>query len=212
MTGPRITPAERAEYDRAQTLFAQRHADCRAHRWNMGGHRALHCGYCCPPPPLSDRQIERIAQIFSSARVRTENLDSWDLTLTCGHAARRTQHRDHDRFALGVTDCPACQRRRGVVTAQRVGPVDDESGQAIPDRLAAEVAAAQAKLARQQKALAATERTIDQLTQKLKEHGRIGRPLVADTRTLPFADLGAEGAVLCLLAQCVAHVEPRVGG
>jgi hypothetical protein len=116
----------------------------------MGGHRALHCGYCCPPPPLSDRQLEKIALIFSSARVRTENLDSWDLTLTCGHAVRRAQHRDRHRFALHVTDCPACQRRRGVVAAQRVGPVDDERGQAARDRLAAEVAAAQAKLARQQ--------------------------------------------------------------
>lgn len=188
-----LTPAERAEYDRVQTLFAQRHADCRSHRSSTGGHRTLHCGYCCPPPPLSDEQIEKIALIFSSARVRTENLDSWDLTLTCGHAVRRAQHRDHHRSAMHVTDCPACQRRRGVVTAQRVGPVDDESGQVTRDRLAAEVAAAQAKLARQQKALAATERTIAQLTQKLTEDGRIGCPLIADTWTRRLVTPGRAG-------------------
>ena len=131
-----LTPEQRGEYDRAEKLFRERHGDCRSHRWSLRGHRATHCGYCCPPPPMSDRQAERIAQISSSARVRKEDLDGWDLTLTCGHVVRRTQHRDHDRYTGRVTDCPACGMRRGVVTAQRIvtdlalspSPLDSRAG------------------------------------------------------------------------------------
>ena len=166
-----LTPEQRAEYDREGALFRERHGDCRSHRWSLSGHPAAHCGYCCPPPPMSDRQIEQIAQIFSSARVRTQDLDAWDLTLTCGHVVRRTQHRDHDRYTMGVTDCPACGMRRGVVTAQRVGPADDKNGQATRDRLAADLAAAQAKLDRQRKAIRVTERGIAELTRRLKNAG-----------------------------------------
>jgi hypothetical protein len=79
-------------------------------------------------PPLSDRQIERISEILSSVRVRKEDLDDWDLTLTCEHVARRTQHRDHDRYSASVTDCPACGMVRGIVTAQRIGPAGDANG------------------------------------------------------------------------------------
>jgi hypothetical protein len=164
-----LTPEQRAEYDQADALFRERHRGCRSHRWNMSGHRTTHCGYCCPAPPMSDRQIEQIALILSSAPVRTQDLDAWDLTLTCGHIVRRTQHRDHDRYTAGVTDCPACGTRRGVVTAHRAGPADDKNGQAARDRLAAELAAAQAKLDRQRKAIKATERGITELSQKLKK-------------------------------------------
>jgi hypothetical protein len=61
---------------------------------SMSGHRATHCGYCCPPPPLSERQIEHISQILSTARTDKKDLDDWDLTLTCDHVVRRTQHRE----------------------------------------------------------------------------------------------------------------------
>jgi hypothetical protein len=166
-----LTPGQRAEYDQADALFRERHRDCRSHRWNLSGHRATHCGYCCPPPPMSDRQIEQIAQILSSASVRTQDLDAWDLALTCGHVVRRTQHRDHDRYTTGVTECPECGTRRGVVTAQRRGPADDWNGQVARERLTAELAAAQAKLDRQRKAIKATERGIAELTQKLQNAG-----------------------------------------
>ncbi len=139
----RLTLEQRAEYDRADTAFRERHADCRAGRWSLSGHRTTHCFYCCPPPPMSALQIEKLGQIFSSARaharVRTEDLDAWDLTLTCDHVVRCTQHRDHDRYGIAVTDCPTCGRRHGVVTARRVGPADDKSGQVARDRLAAEL-------------------------------------------------------------------------
>jgi primosomal protein N'' len=128
--------------------------------------------YCCPPPPLSDRQVEHVARILSSARVRTEDLDAWDLTLTCDHVVRSTQHRDYgDRYAATVLNCPTCARRRGIVTAARVGPAGDNSGQVARDRLAAELAAVDAKLDKQRKAVRATERRVADLTRQLEEQG-----------------------------------------
>jgi len=170
-----LTPEQRAEYDRADTAFRERHADCRAGRWSLSGHRTTHCFYCCPPPPMSTRQIEKLEQIFSSvhphARVPTADLDAWDLALTCDHVVRRTQHRDRDRYGIAVTDCPACGRRRGVVTARRVGPAEDKSGRVARDRLAAELAEARVKLDKHRKAIKATEHRIADLTRKLKEPG-----------------------------------------
>ena len=167
----KLTPEQRAEYDRADTAFRERHADCRAGKWSMSGHRITHCLYCCPMPPLSDRQAEQIARILSSAcRVRSENLDAWDLTLTCDHVVRGTQHRDNgDRYSTAVTDCPACGMRRGVVRARRVGPAGDESGQVARDRLTAELAAERAKLGKQRNTVDATERRIADLARKLEE-------------------------------------------
>jgi hypothetical protein len=164
----KLTPEQRAEYDRADAAFRERHAGCRAGSWSMSGHRTAHCFYCCPMPPLSDRQAEQVTQILSSARVRTEDLDAWDLTLTCDHVVRLTQHRDNgDRCGTAVNDCPACGMRRGVVTARRVGPAGDEDGHVTRDRLTAELAAERAKLGKQQDAVKATERRIATLTRKL---------------------------------------------
>ena len=59
-----LSPADQAEYDRAEARFLERHRACRSHRWSLSGHRVTHCGYCCPPTPLSDRQIERFERHF----------------------------------------------------------------------------------------------------------------------------------------------------
>jgi hypothetical protein len=168
----KLTPEQRAEYDQEDTAFRERHADCRAGRWSMSGHRTTHCLYCCPMPPLSDRQAEQVARILSSARVRAEDLDAWDLTLTCDHVVRRTQHRDNgDRYGTAVTECPDCGMRRGVVTARRAGPADDESGRVARERLAAELAEARLQLDKQCKAVKATERRIADLTRQQDEPG-----------------------------------------
>lgn len=60
-----LTDAQRLEYDAAEKEYLERHGDCHAHRWSMGGSRTTHCGYCCPPPPLSERQIADISRIMS---------------------------------------------------------------------------------------------------------------------------------------------------
>jgi hypothetical protein len=168
----KLTPEQRAEHDRADTAFREQHAGCRAGRWSMSGHRTSHCFFCCPMPPLTSRQIEQVAQIFSSARARADDLDAWELTLTCDHVVRHTQHRDNgDRCTTAVTDCTACARRCGVVTARHVGTADDKSGRAARVRLAAELAEARLQLDKQCKAVKATERRIADLTRKLEEPG-----------------------------------------
>ena len=166
-----LTPEQRAEYDRAEKAFRERHPDCRAGRWGLSGTQTFHCFNCCPPPRLSARQIEKLEQIFSSPRVRAEDLDAWDLSLTCDHVVRREQHRDHKHYGLAVIDCPTCARRRGVVTARHVGPADDKDGQVARDRLAAELAATGVKLDKQRKAVKATERRVADLTRQLEEQG-----------------------------------------
>ena len=55
-----LTPAERVEYDAAAADYRARHGDCHAHRWTMSGSRMQHCGFCCPPPPLSREQIDSV--------------------------------------------------------------------------------------------------------------------------------------------------------
>lgn len=170
----KLIPEQRAEHDRADAAFRERHADCRAGRWSMSGHRTSHCFYCCPMPPLTDRQVEQVAQILSSARAcaRPDDLDAWDLTLTCDHVVRHTQHRDNgDQCGAAVANCPACARRRGVVTARRVGPADDTSGRVARERLAAELAESRTKLDKQSKAVRATGRRIAELARKLEEPG-----------------------------------------
>jgi hypothetical protein len=60
-------------------------------------------------PPLSVEQAVRVAQILSSVPTRPEDLDDWDLVLTCGHTVRRTRHRDHgERHSWRVAECAAC--------------------------------------------------------------------------------------------------------
>jgi hypothetical protein len=170
-----LTPEQRAEYDQADAAFREQHADCRAARWSLSGHRTSHCFYCCPPPPMSAQQIEEVARILSSTRVRAEDLDAWDLTLTCDHVVRRTQHRDHgDRCSAAVAECPTCARRRGIVMARRAGPADGQSGQVARDRLTADLTAARTKLDKQRKAVKVTERRVADLARKLEEQG--GQP------------------------------------
>lgn len=119
-----------------------------------------------PAAALSDRQVEQVAKILSCARAHTQDLNAWNLTLTCGHVVRRTQHHDHDRYAIRVTDCPDCGGSRGVVTSERTG-LADKPGQATEDRLAAALAAAKAKLDRQRAAIQASERAVADSSEKL---------------------------------------------
>jgi hypothetical protein len=168
----RLTPGQQAEHDRMDALFRGRHGACRSHRWSLSGHRAIHCGYCCPLPPMSDRQIDEISRILSFSPVSPQDQDAWGLTLTCAHVVRRTQHREHDRYSLAVTDCAVCGARRGVVTARPAGPADDPDGLVARERLAAELAAARAKLDRQRKAIQKTECSVAELTRKLQNAGR----------------------------------------
>lgn len=56
-------PAYRERRQPIEIEFKSRHPD-HGTRWTAGG-GPLHCSRCCPPPPLSLQQIERITQILS---------------------------------------------------------------------------------------------------------------------------------------------------
>jgi hypothetical protein len=166
-----LTSAEKGDHDRTEAFYRQRHGECRSHRWSISGHRATHCGYCCPPPPMSKRQIDEVRRLLSSGKADKKDLDDWDLTLTCDHVVRRSQHRDHEGCTTRVAGCPACGLHRGVVHAQRVGPTDDPEGRVHKERLATELQSATAKLERQRKAISATEDRLAELTKQLTELG-----------------------------------------
>lgn len=56
-------PAYRQRMQPIEIELKSRHPD-HGTRWTAGG-GPLHCSRCCPPPPLSPQQIERITQILS---------------------------------------------------------------------------------------------------------------------------------------------------
>ncbi|MGW5116484.1 hypothetical protein ACWEQ8_13805 [Streptomyces noursei] len=159
----RMTPEERAKHDAEEARYKERHGECRAIRWTVGGSRTQHCGHCCPSPPMSEKQWEAIAEILFSHKTDKRELDDWDLTLTCDHTVRKTQHRDHQHYSTSVVQCPTCGQRRGVVEAVRIGPTEDPEGKVQRERLAAELRKAQAKLERQRKATAKTEQQVTDL-------------------------------------------------
>lgn len=165
----RMTPEEKAEHDAEDARYKERHGECRAVRWTVHGSRTQHCGHCCPSPPLSERQRKAIVGILLSHKTDKRELDDWDLTLTCEHTVRETQHRDNQRYSASVVQCPACGQRRGVVEAVHVGPTEDPEGEIQRERFTAELQETQAKLERQRKAMAKTERHVAELTGKLEE-------------------------------------------
>lgn len=114
------TPEQQAASDTAEADYLSRHADCHSHRWSMAGSRSLHCGWCCPPHPLSQHQIDQIAAILTGHTPNPSELDHWQLTLTCGHTVDRPQHRTSQRWATAVTRCPTCANHRGVVESERL--------------------------------------------------------------------------------------------
>ncbi|MEU3290370.1 hypothetical protein [Streptomyces longwoodensis] len=120
--------------------------------------------------------MKDLARLFASWPPREErkkDLDTWDLTLRCDHVVPHIQHREHSYVSTRVVDCPACGERRGVVSSERVGSAYQDDGtvlnraEADRERLAQELTAAEAKLARQQKSAAATQRRIAKIQEEL---------------------------------------------
>jgi hypothetical protein len=48
---------------REDKTFLTRHRDCHAHRHGVAG-GPVHCGHCCPPPPLSPEVLAKIAVLL----------------------------------------------------------------------------------------------------------------------------------------------------
>jgi len=160
----KLTGDERAAYDEAEAQFRQRHTDCRSGRWSVSGSRSWHCGFCCPPPPPSPKQIEQISRILSSTARDVRELDRWELTLTCDHTVALSQHRDHRSWSMSVVDCPECGIRRGVFRSVHVGPVPDAAER---ERLESDLAAARSAVDRHRRALARAEQRVAELTTSL---------------------------------------------
>ena len=150
-----LTPEQRVEYDADQAKYKEMHSDCEAHRWSMSGSRATHCGYCCPPIPMSREQYESIERIFASSAWREQELNSGSARSPVGMSSSRaftTQTNSHFSTAW----CPDCEMTRGVVAptktveaAARVAEAkrkhDDEVAKAESEVKNAEKAAASAR-------------------------------------------------------------------
>jgi hypothetical protein len=144
-----------------EDAFRTRHATCHSHRWSVEGFRGMHCGQCCPPPPLSAQQVERLAVLLSRPTTATDQ-HRWHLTLTCGHRLEVSAHKgNRPSWHPSVWKCVQCDLARGVVASTHLGPQAREpstsattTGKAGPSRrrptraeLEAENAAMKAELA-----------------------------------------------------------------
>lgn len=156
-----LTEQERVEYDAAGATFKQLHPDCHAHRWSMEGSRMSHCGLCCPPLPLSASQIETVSRILNGATRRTEELDVWAVTLTCGHRVEREVHYTNCYWSASTLPCAECGVTRGVVTSERIVEAADRKKE-IERKRATEVTKAEKQLRK-------AETVVLEATRKLAE-------------------------------------------
>lgn len=116
-----LTDEQRVIYDLDQERYREMHPNCDAHRWSMAGSRATHCGYYCPPIPISREQAESIQRILAAgSESREEELDIWARTLTCGHQVEQRVHHSNREPSFSTQWCPECDITRGVVTSEKV--------------------------------------------------------------------------------------------
>jgi len=158
-----MTAQEREAHQAAEADFQHRHAECHAMRWSVAGSRTTHCGFCCPPPPLSEKQIEAILSIFASAdHPNPAELDTWRLTLTCGHVTDKTQHSSNTYWSASTTHCSTCGQTRGIVTSEKLPPSPARHA-AEHRHLAMKLDEARREHERHQKKADAARRRIDKL-------------------------------------------------
>lgn len=128
-----LSPEERVEYDADQARYKEMHPNCDAHRWSMSGSRATHCGYCCPPLPMSREQGEHIGKLLASfPERREEELDVWERTLSCGHVVEQTVHHTNAGPSFSTQWCPGCEMTRGVVSSMKTVEASARMAEAKP--------------------------------------------------------------------------------
>lgn len=116
-----LTDEQRITFDTDQERYREMHPNCDARRWSMAGSRATHCGYCCPPIPMSREQAERIQRIFATVSERREGeMDIWARSLTCGHVVEQSVHHTNREPGFSTQWCPECGLTRGVVESEKV--------------------------------------------------------------------------------------------
>lgn len=124
----------RLRYDAEESRFKAAHASCRSHRHGVSGSLTMHCGKCCPPPPMSPGQRERIASLLSVPTAAHE-LTIWRLRLYCGHTVERAAHRSHTTVHSafgGAVRCAECGCDPATVVDARVIRLSAEPPDARP--------------------------------------------------------------------------------
>jgi hypothetical protein len=105
-----FTDQERARYDAEDARLRKAHPDCQSGRHSVSGSLTTHCFKCCPMPPLSPRQREKIGRILSGPGPPHEQM-RWRLRLYCGHVVEKRSHFKnttlHSAF-MGHTSCDQC--------------------------------------------------------------------------------------------------------
>lgn len=95
--------------------FRSAHTACGFGFWRIQDCSTDHCHRCCPPPPLSPRQIDVLRELLSPAS--SGPLFSWYVELTCEHAefviTGRADEPPH------TARCTECDTTRGVIVAAR---------------------------------------------------------------------------------------------
>jgi len=169
----KLDDEQKRDHEAADAAFKSRHPDCHASRWSMAGSRTIHCSFCCPPPPLSERQIQKIKAILtSSPRPDPANLDTWTLTLTCDHVVEKRQHSSNRSWYRSVEDCPTCDRTRGVVTAERA--LDGSVQQIAEDHQAQEeLTHARQERDRLHREAQAARREVSRLERQFRDHSKL---------------------------------------
>jgi len=158
-----LSPQERIEYDAAQELYRRMHPTCDAHRWSTEGSRATHCGYCCPPIPMSDKQAEDIGRLLASfGRPRDEELDIWQRILTCGHQVEQSVHHTNRSPSFSTAWCPDCEMARGVVSSLKTVEAATRQAEA-KRRRDDEVKRAEREVAKAEKAAREARRKLEDL-------------------------------------------------
>lgn len=68
-----LTPEQRARYEAEEAIYLAAHAGHNAHRWSMTNSLTMHCGKCCPPPPLF-AQLNRPGDILHTMKTSARKL------------------------------------------------------------------------------------------------------------------------------------------
>lgn len=105
-----FSDAERARYDAEEAHFTAAHGTCGSIRHGVSGSLTKHCGKCCPRPPLSLVQRDRLVTLMSIPTPAHE-LMIWRLRLYCGHTVERQAHSSHKTVQAAFTGsvkCPQC--------------------------------------------------------------------------------------------------------
>lgn len=108
--------------DADNAKFRIEHEACRMGVWHLENHRVEHCHVCCPFPPLSLTQYDKLWQLLRSHSGHVDRSATWRVELTCRHV--ETLDSSSARYVVSTLRCAECAATRGVVKAVRI---DDRS-------------------------------------------------------------------------------------